>query len=821
MAFVQQIVPTVSLSALCQQATSLLVQTIPCEYSGIWQVVSTHNALHLIASAVQPDVSIHIENGSLQQFLEHQLAQQLGEQWTYAIDHASSVTSTAIALSLPNSLPPHTACPNSASGIAIPIASQSQFLGWISLFATPLQPFTADEIQFIQAIAHLLATAIQQKRANALLHIKTQTLEQIILNLPLQDVLTNLCLQTEQVVPGVTCAAFLLKRLVNQLDSYQIGGNQTGGNQTGRFRLEAGPNVSPSLGYAIDRLLNLQHGNAMELFALGKAVVFLENIQLENIQFENIQFENIQTRDWAEFSELVQHGVRAWWSSPFFSKTGEVLGIMAFIHSVPCKPTADHHQLIQTVTNLAGLAVEHQLEQEALKHHALYDKLTGLPNRVLLIQHLQHRLQHQVPPLPDQRSCPGVHYVAPTARGQFAVLFLDVDHFKLINDSYGHSIGDQLLVEIIRRIQPCIRSNDIFARLGGDEFAILLDDIPDISHAKAIAHRIQTVLSAPVKLGEYEVFISISIGITHSSKGHHHPEELLQSADTAMYRAKAMGRACYAVFNQEMQTNALARLRMEMDLRRVVDSLVSDRSTQLQLYYQPIISLETGAIAGFEALLRWMHPERGIISPTEFIPMSEEKGLIIPIGQWVLQEACHQLRQWQRQLGTEHLFISVNVSSRQFLQSNFSTQIHQLLHSSQVLASCLRLEITESVLMETASLVTQQLEQLRDLGIRLSLDDFGTEYSSLSYLHQFPINTIKVDRSFIRDFGNGQEQQDQIVRTIIAMAHSLKMDVTAEGVETRNQLRQLRSLGCEFGQGYLFSPAVTADAARDMLRSNP
>jgi diguanylate cyclase (GGDEF)-like protein len=394
-------------------------------------------------------------------------------------------------------------------------------------------------------------------------------------------------------------------------------------------------------------------------------------------------------------------------------------------------------------------------------------------------------------------------------------LFLDVDHFKLVNDSLGHNIGDQLLIEIVRLVKRCIRTKDTFSRLGGDEFAVLLDTIGDVSQAQLIADRIRAVLSFPLRLNEHEVFTSVSIGIAHSSNGYSQPEELLRDADTAMYRAKAQGRAHYAIFDKEMHTHALSRLHMEMDLRHVVEDLFLNNTSQLQLYYQPIVSLSTDCIVGFEALIRWFHPERGLISPAEFIPVAEETGLIVPIGRWVLHEACNQLRRWQEQSEeAKDLIMSINVSSRQLLQPDFILQISQILQATQISTSSIKLEITESVLMETAACVTDQLVQMQDLGVRFSLDDFGTGYSSLNYLYRFPINTLKVDRSFVDGLGSGQ---DQIVQTIIALAHGLGMDVTAEGVETPAQLAQLKALGCEFGQGYLFSRPVDQQAAKELF----
>jgi diguanylate cyclase (GGDEF)-like protein len=476
---------------------------------------------------------------------------------------------------------------------------------------------------------------------------------------------------------------------------------------------------------------------------------------------------------------------------------------LSIIHPHACEPNSHHHQVVETATYLACLATERSQASEQLEQQAFYDALTGLPNRIQFIEQLEHRIQLVRQAADDPNNPFG-----------FAVLFLDVDHFKLVNDSLGHSVGDRLLVEIARLVRRCIRSKDIFARLSGDEFAILIDEIEDVSQAQLIAERIRAVMSFPVSLGNQQVFTSVSVGIAHSSNGYQQAEDILRNADTAMYCAKALGRANYVIFDETMHTHALSRLQLEMDLRQAVEVMLLDQEAQLQVFYQPIVSLSKGTICGFEALLRWFHPQRGMISPVDFIPVAEETGLIVTIGRWVLSQACRQVCEWQEKTGLENLQISINVSSRQFFHSDFVTQIEQVLKETGIQKSCLKLEITESVLMETGGRVTDQLRYLQDMGVRLSLDDFGTGYSSLNYLYRFPINTLKVDRSFVDGLDSGQQQ---IVKTIIALAHGLSMDVTAEGVETREQMKQLQALGCEYGQGYLFSPPVDLLKAEALL----
>ncbi len=434
-----------------------------------------------------------------------------------------------------------------------------------------------------------------------------------------------------------------------------------------------------------------------------------------------------------------------------------------------------------------------QESKEHFRHAAFHDALTGLPNRALLADHLK---------LAIERAKRREDHL-------FAVLFLDLDRFKNINDSLGHTIGDQLLIAIARRVEGCLRPMDTVARLGGDEFAILLDGLEDFSHAIHVAERVQDELMQPFNLKGHEVYTTASIGIALSTTGYDHPENILRDADIAMYRAKDNGKARYELFDTVMHTRAVALLKLENDLRRAIER------QEFRVYYQPIICLQTDQIAGFEALVRWEHPERGFVSPDEFIPLSEETGLIMEIGQWVLHESCRQMRQWQKSL-QRPLMLSVNLSGKQFIQPNLIGQIKNILEETDFDPRWLRLEITESVVMENAEAATSMLLQLRELGAHLSIDDFGTGYSSLSYLHRFPVTTLKIDRSFIGRMGEGDENSE-IVRTIMTLANNLGMEVVAEGVETEEQLAQLRVLKCEYGQGYLFSRPVAAEAAELLI----
>ncbi len=462
---------------------------------------------------------------------------------------------------------------------------------------------------------------------------------------------------------------------------------------------------------------------------------------------------------------------------------------------------AERHveELSRHIAEQERISVQLQESKDHFRHAAFHDALTNLPNRALLAENLKFVIE---------RAKQHKDY-------QFAVLFLDLDRFKNVNDSLGHSIGDQLLITMARRLESCIREVDMVARLGGDEFAILLDGIPSQSEATNMARRIQEKLQSPFNLCGHEVFTSTSIGIAVSSTGYDDPENMLRDADTAMYRAKAQGKACYEVFDKGMHTHAVYVLQMENDLRRAIDR------EELRVYYQPIVSLDNGQLAGFEALIRWQHPERGFINPSDFIPLAEDTGLIVPLGLWILKRACQQLCKWQWQSpANRSLFMSVNLSGKQVAQPSLVSDIREILEETHVEARHLKLEITESAVMENAEMAARILNRLKELGVQLSIDDFGTGYSSLSYLHRFPVNTLKIDRSFVGRIGEAAENIE-IVRTVVSLAENMGMEVVAEGVETLSQLMQLRKLKCQYGQGYLFSHPVDAETVSGWILKKP
>lgn len=440
---------------------------------------------------------------------------------------------------------------------------------------------------------------------------------------------------------------------------------------------------------------------------------------------------------------------------------------------------------------------EYHLIQEQILHDALHDAMTGLPNRVLFMDRLTQAITRRIR----------------RPNSLFAVLFLDVDRFKVINDSLGHLAGDQLLIGIGQRLTTCTRAEDTIARLGGDEFAILLEELTNPAQAIEVAERVLVALSRPFLLEGHEVFTSASIGIAFPSEESKTAEDLLRDADTAMYRAKSLGKARYEVFSMTMRAQSIALMQIETDLRRAAER------DEFLVYYQPIVDLSTLNIVGFETLLRWQHPERGVISPGEFMNVAEETGLILPISWWVMAQACRQMQRWAEVFPRSRgLSISVNLSGRHFQQADLLLNLRSILSETGFPAERLRLEVTEGILIENKEVAIATLEEIRAMGIGLYMDDFGTGYSSLSYLHRFPIDTLKIDRTFISAL-NSEESSATIVHTILMLAHSLRLKVVAEGIETRQQYRVLQALGCNYGQGYFFARPLSAQQVEQLFAS--
>jgi len=433
---------------------------------------------------------------------------------------------------------------------------------------------------------------------------------------------------------------------------------------------------------------------------------------------------------------------------------------------------------------------ERKRTQAQLLYMATHDALTNLPNRSYLIKKIELALQ-QIPDKP------------------FALLFLDCDRFKMVNDSLGHLVGDGLLVEISDRLKGCLQSNSLLTRFVGDKFTILMNNLTSPDEAVALAEMIVQKFAEPLKVNQQELFISLSIGIVLSNPKYTKPEDVLRDADTAMYYAKGAGKAGYQVFNSAMHIRAVSTLEFETELRQAW------QAQSFIVYYQPIICLKSGHIHGFEALVRWIHPERGFISPGTFIPVAEEIGLIIPMGQWVLYEACRQLKEWQQRY-SEQLCIGVNVSARQFSQLDLLKQIDHILETTQIAYHTLKLELTETALIDNASHALTILQQLKSRNIQLCIDDFGTGYSSFSYLQRLPFDILKIDRSFIMQIGSNHENLS-IIDAIINLAHNLDMEIIAEGLETLNQVDYIKQLQGEYGQGYYFSRPLSSDKAEQLL----
>ena len=509
---------------------------------------------------------------------------------------------------------------------------------------------------------------------------------------------------------------------------------------------------------------------------------------------------------------VAQHaGIKSAFAFPVLSGN-DVVAVLEFFADVESEPDDAILELMAHVGTQLAQVVERVRAQEKLVHDAFHDPLTALPNRALFLDRLERAIA---------RAKRHEDY-------KFAVLFIDIDRFKMVNDSLGHSAGDELIVQVARRILRTLRLEDVvarpvaipdsewktkddtLARLGGDEFTVLLDDIHDPADSIRVAERIQNSLEEPFVIYGQDVFTTASIGITANS-AHTTAADVLRDADTAMYRAKLHGKARCEVFDQAMHEQAVDRLKLETDLRRACDR------EEFRVFYQPIISLQTGTIAGFEALVRWERPGAGIVAPGAFISVIEDIGLIVPVGEWILRKSCEQVRRWHRAYPQERMLtMSVNVSGRQFAQSELAARMETILQETEVEATAIKLEITESVTMGDPERTIKVIKELKKLGMRISIDDFGTGYSSLSYLRRFPIDTLKIDRSFVTNLESNSENRE-IVRTIMGLARNLGMDVIAEGTETIEEVSYLKSVNCEFAQGYFFSRPVDSEKAEMLL----
>ncbi|MGB7444487.1 MAG: EAL domain-containing protein [Coleofasciculaceae cyanobacterium] len=740
------------------------------------------------------------------------------------------------------------------SGVSVVIPGKDRPFGILGAYTKKRRTFTEDEASFLQAIANVLATAVKRQQAEAQLHLFERAIKASSNGIVISDALESdspiiyanpsfermtgysfeevegkncrflqACDRDQQAITEIRTALAEARDCYAVLRNYRQDGtlfwnelyiapvHNAQGHLTHfigiqnditerklaeealrhseeRFRnlveitsdwvweldenavyTYASPQVSNLLGYQPAEILGKTPFDLMPLEEANRLAEIFTYISEQPNPFECLEKTN--THKEGHLVIIESSGV------PFFDQEGKFRG---------------YHGIDRDIT-------ERKRMEEQLRYDALHDSLTGLPNRALFMKRLKLALK---------RTQQEKDFL-------FAVLFLDLDRFKVINDSVGHMLGDQLLKAIANRLNLCLYHKDTLARLGGDEFIILLNEITSVQEATDFAEEINRQLTSPFSLNGHEVFSTASIGIATNDLGYEQPEDLLRDADIAMYRAKERGPAHYQVFDQQMHANASRRMQIETDLRRALTS------EEFRVYYQPIISLTTGRLTGFEALVRWQHPQRGLVSPAEFIPVAEETGLIVPIGLWILREACRKMGKWQKHWSEQgKLTVSVNLSGKQVTEPGLIEQIDRIIKETGFDSKCLKLEITESILMDNTTAATNMLWQLRARNILLCLDDFGTGYSSLSYLHRFPVSTLKIDRSFVSRMSVGDENLE-IVRAIVTLAHTLKMDVIAEGVETAEQFTLLKLLGCEQGQGYFYSRPLAAKATEELIALSP
>ena len=601
-----------------------------------------------------------------------------------------------------------------------------------------------------------------RKQEEQLERDRSLVLEQVAQNRPLAEILTRISCMLEIQIPGSRSSILLLRDR----------------------RLWTG--AAPHLPKEYSDWLNGQ-SIGPEMGSCGSACFNGQTVITEDIVTDHL---------WDGYREnALQHGLRACWSMPIPSNRGDVLGSFAVYRDQPSMPSARDLEFMSMSTRLAAVAIEHQLLTDQLSYQAQHDALSGLPNRLLFQDRLNQALAQ-----------------AERKKSQVAVLYMDLDHFKNINDMLGHSSGDTLLRQAASRLQTCIRKTDTLARLGGDEFTVVLSELHDPQDAMRVANKLVETMRAPFHVDQHELFVTLSLGISIYPDDGLDSDTLMANADAAMYRAKETGRDSFQWFAAEMNTLAKERVSMDGQLRQAL------RLGQLSLHYQPHCGAD-GEIHGFEALMRWNHPTLGMVSPARFIPLAEASGLIVQLGEWALRTACAQMVAWHHS-GHPNLRIAVNVSAVQFKRSDWVETVRRALHDTQLAPEALELEITESLLLHSVSETSSNLFELRDLGVGIAIDDFGTGYSCLAYLHKLPVTTLKIDQAFVREIGlqslPGQEEAP-IIRTIIALARNLGIAVVAEGVETHAQRELLLSLGCERLQGFLLHRPMTAKQAETLL----
>lgn len=617
-------------------------------------------------------------------------------------------------------------------------------------------------IKMIGACLDITTRKLEEK----LEHARSLILELVAHNQPMPVILSHIVGMIEAQIPGARGSIVLL--------------------QEGRLRSGSAPHLPKAYLESLDGLVI---GPATG--SCGTACYTGETVITEDIATDP---------RWDDYRQMaLPHGLRACWSMPISSNDAGMLGAFAIYHDHSCRPSPRDLEFMGTTSRLAAVAIEHRLLTQQLSHQAQHDALTGLPNRVLFQDRLGQALAQ-----------------AERKKQQVAVLYMDLDRFKHVNDTLGHSSGDALLRQAAGRLEACVRKSDTLARLGGDEFVVVVTELDEAQDAMRVATKLIEALRVPFQVEGHELFVSVSLGISIYPDDGLTGETLMANADAAMYRAKDKGRDNFQWFTVEMTALAKERMGLESQLRRALEL------GQLSLHYQPQCGAN-GEIQGFEALMRWEHPTLGMVSPARFIPLAEESGLIIPMGEWALREACTRIAAW-RKAGHSNLRMSVNVSAVQFKRPGWVDTVRQALRDTCLAPEALELEITESLLLQNVSETSASLFELRELGVGVAIDDFGTGYSSLSYLHKLPVTTLKIDQSFVHEIGvesrQGQEEAP-IIRTIIALARNFGMSVVAEGVETELQRQLLVRLGCDSLQGYLLHRPLTVMQAEALLNGIP
>ncbi|MER8466723.1 EAL domain-containing protein [Mesorhizobium sp. M1396] len=629
---------------------------------------------------------------------------------------------------------------------------------WFSSTKVPLRN-VKNEIFGLIGIAHDITA---RKQADVLRDGQAQILEMIAMSAPLEDVLDRLMRLVESQLTGIFGSVLLLDKDGSHL------------------RHGAAPSLVKGYTNAIDGI-----AIGPKVGSCGTAVYRREPVIVADV---------IQDPLWEDYRELVAvYGYRSCWSTPILSHQGAVLGVFAMYSMTVREPVEAETRLIDFTTRIAGIAIERKLAEDQIHFMANHDVLTGLPNRALLEDRLSQAILYA------QRYDRWV-----------TLVFIDLDNFKLVNDTLGHNAGDELLKTVASRMVECVRATDTVVRLGGDEFVIVLFDQPtDVDLISQSLQKIRAAIAEPVHLGEHQLRTTASIGIANYPKDGANPETLLANADAAMYRAKEFGRDNFQFYAPEFNSRAHEKFVLQEELRNAL------AASEFALVYQPQVDLRSGRVFAVEALIRWNHPTLGLIAPTSFIPAAEETGLIVPIGDWVLHEACRQNKAWQ-DAGLPPMTVCVNVSARQFRERNLIGRVVNALQESGLEASYLELELTESLIMQDTDLAVATMNELQHLGVQISIDDFGTGYSSLSALKTFPVARLKIDKSFINDVADDENDQ-AVASAVISLGQKLNMRVIAEGVETDDQIAFLRKNNCDEMQGYHFSKPVSARDIETLL----